>query len=141
MFAQFAYMLEGEEMPSMVMIGKGMDSTYTDEVAMLAVARAEALDYVDKSQIPAQLQAEFDEASVSGFGVTVTEPVTPASIGGLEGWKMTVSMGVGTYSMTMSYCLLLDNDIVYVLMAAATGDAWDDNRKAFDRFFDSFDPG
>jgi hypothetical protein len=34
-----------------------------------------------------------------------------------------------------------DEVTVYVLMAAATVDAWDDNRKDFDRFFDSFTPG
>ena len=141
MLSQFAYMLEGQEMPSMVLIGDGLDSNGADEVAMLAVARGEATGYVDESQIATQLRSQFDEAELSGLGFSMIEPVYPTTVGGLDGWKMTMSVGIGFYSMTMSYCLLLDGDTVYVLMAAATGEAWNDNHKAFDRFFDSFEPG
>ncbi len=142
MFAQFAYLAEGQQMPSMALAGKGFDSDSPDEAAMVAVARAELPADVDRSQFAADMKSGVtdDQIASSGVGFSIVEPVYATTIGGLDGWRMTMSIGIGFYSMTMTYCVLLDDRTAYVLIAAATGDTWDDNQKNFDRFFRSFRP-
>jgi len=132
--------MEGAENASIVMIGNSSDSN-ADEVAMLGVVRADLPVDVDRSQIAAELQYEFDQIAATQPGISVIEPVYPTTVGGVDGWKVTLSYGVGPVSMTMSSCILLDGNTTYLLVAAATGDAWDNNRKTFERFFDSFKPG
>ena len=141
MASQFEYLTGIVQMPDLVTVGKDLDSDDPDQAALVAVARSEVRSSVDGSMIATQIQRDLYLASNSGISLSVIDPAHPITVGGLNAWTTTVSTSVGGHSVTVTYCALLDGSTAYVLMAAATSDAWAENRETFDRFFNSFDPG
>jgi hypothetical protein len=139
--SRFGYLTDLARTADMVVVGKSLDSEDPDQGALVAVARTEVSPTTDGSTIPAQMQSDLYRAVNGGLTLSVVEAAHTVTVGGIDAWKMTVSITDGSYSITMAYCVLLSGDARYALIGAAAGDAWNADREAFDRFFDSFNPG
>jgi hypothetical protein len=77
----------------------------------------------------------------SAVSVGIVEPLTETTVGGLSGYKFTISIDAYGVSALATYNILLDRSRIYVLGGMATAANWDDSQKAFDAFIDSFKPG
>jgi hypothetical protein len=95
----------------------------------------------DWSLFAVQMQQEFDQTAMMDPTLAIVEPFAVTSVGGAQGCEATMTIDVGFASITMTYCLLLDGEMGYVLMAMASTSNWESSQKTFDRFFASFKPG
>ncbi len=139
--SQFEYLVNIVHMPGPVIVGKRLDSDSPDEAAMLVVARQEILSSTDGYRILNQIQQELYLTTSSETKLSVTEPAHTTTVAGLDAWRATILIDIGSYSVTVTYCAFLDGNTAYVLVAAATSGAWAKSRETFVRFFDSFNPG
>ena len=138
---QFEYLVDAGRMPDQVIVGKGLDSEDPGDAAMMAVASGEVRGSTDAQSIAIQIQRDLYLGASPGTSLSVLDPTRATSVGGLSAWTTTVSLATASDSITVTYYVLLDGSIGHTLIAAATNDAWGDNRAAFDHFFDSFEPG
>ena len=139
--SQFEYLTKVARMPDLVAFGTGLDSDDPNKAAMMAVAGGEVLPSMDGYGIATQIQRDLYLASSYGISLSVIEPVRATTVGGLSAWRTTLSAETRSNTITVAYCVVVDGGNAYVLIAAGAGDAWAHNGEAFDRFFDSFEPG
>ncbi len=142
MFAGFTSQTSGASILSMAAAGYGLgDSTRPEELAGVAVFMFTAGAFGDESQLPMMLQTGYGSAEAASVGISIIEPVSAVTVGGLPGYRTSVSLVEGDFSLTATLCLLSSADSAYMLMTMATTDEWSGARKHFDRFFESFEPG
>jgi hypothetical protein len=95
----------------------------------------------DLTQAATAFRQAFSDARVASTGGTILEPFSYTTAGGLNGFRITLSLTAGASASTMTYCWLIGDDLTYVLAAASNPSSWSGNQKAFDKFFESFKPG
>ncbi len=141
-FAGFTDQASGVSLLSMSAAGYGIgDSRKPDELAAVGVFMFTPGALGDESQLGTTMQTNYSQAELAGSGVTIIEPVTAVTIGGLPGYQTSLSMVAGTLSLSATLCMLVGSDSTYMLIAMSTSDEWAGAQKGFDRFFDSFEPG
>ena len=142
LFSGFLDEASGVSLLSMSAAAYGIgDSDQPEELAAVGVLMFTAGALGDESQLETTMQTNYSQAELAGSGVTILEPVTAVTIGGLPGYQTSLSMVAGTFSLNATLCMLVGSDSTYMLIAMATSDEWAGAQKGFDRFFDSFEPG
>jgi hypothetical protein len=122
------------------MAGHG-DTFSLSDFAAVSVTVFDAKLFGDPSQLGSALQGIYSQTAAAAEGYAILQPVTPASVGGLNGYRTTLSYGSGSDPGTVTYCFLLDTRFAYVLSVMATPSTWPTTQKTFDKFFESFEPG
>jgi len=95
---------------------------------------------VDPSRLQAELETNLALAASQDPSLAIVEPVYAATLGGVPGYRFTISATSMGNSVMVTYCLLVDEDLLYVLLGIAPESSWSDNSKAFEDFFRSFKP-
>jgi hypothetical protein len=110
-------------------------------VVGVVVFDTSALGLTDSSQWGTQFQANLTQAASVDSSMAIVEPVSATTVGGIGGFKATITVTSSTLSVTTSFCFLIDGAVGYMAIAMAPEPSWSDNQKAFESFFDSFRPG
>ena len=122
------------------MAGHGITQATPSEFGFVGVAMYEIGVIGDPAQLQPELQTELDRAVAATPGMTIVDPLSTTTVGGLSGYKLTVTMTSDNVPMTVAYCFAFDNTHLYELVAACNPSAWEGNRANFDKFFKSFHP-
>ena len=144
-----AALVATEDIPPMdaVVVGDIGDSMYMpEEFSVAVVGMFDTGVIVDDARISAVMQEtqwELAQMPNLGYGmsIAVIEPPTQATVAGLNGYTMTISMDAGGMSMLATYCFLFDGSVMYLLGGMCDGDAWAKFQKTFDSLVSSFKPG
>ena len=71
----------------------------------------------------------------------VGEPWTYVTVGGLAGYKVTVSLDPAHDSVVTTMYMLPSDEYGYTLYAMSSPSDWSRNQKVFDTLLESFNPG
>lgn len=111
------------------------------DYAMVAVVVLPLTGISDLPVFGGALQSVWEQDIRQNASLSFVEPVAPTTVGGLQGFKVTVADSTASDPATMSFYYLLDAEVTYMLAAVSTPGLWPDSQKAFDAFFNSFKPG
>jgi hypothetical protein len=136
----FGNLADSSGVLNLAMAGHGFDSNHPNDVALIEVARIEADTPIQASQLLVEMQTYYAQAQRSGI-LQVEEPVASATLAGLDGCRVKLTVPTNGYSLTGTCYFLTEGTGVYVLLAGATPGLWSESQKAFDAFFDTFKPG
>jgi hypothetical protein len=141
MFTEFPVAANASQMPSMALAGHGLDWSHPNEAAMVGVARIQLDMAIDASTLTTAVTQGVAQAAAQDPSVSVLEPVTTATLSGLQGCETTLSLTTTQgYSLTVTYYYLLDQGSAYIVIAASTNGLWSESQKTFKTFFNSFKP-
>lgn len=138
-FTDFAALGGGDVVLDLAIAGTG-DSL--DDMAALGVCLFDVSSVpLDQSRFQADLETNLSLAVSQDPSLAIVEPVRAATFGGVPGCRCAVSVTSMGLTVTVTYGLLIDGNLLYALMGFAPESSWSDNRGAFEDFFDSFKPG
>ena len=141
-FASFSSMAGSSGLLGGAVAGYGDDQNLDDfAVVGVVVFDTSNLGLGDPSLWGAQFQTNLDLAASQDPGIAIVEPLSPTTVAGVSGYRGTLTLASGGFSVTTGFCFLVDDQFGYMAIAMAPESVWPDNQKAFDAFFDSFKPG
>lgn len=125
---------------NLAMAGHGLDSEHPNDVALVEVAWQNTTTAIGAPQLMAELETYYATAQAQGV-LRVDEPLSVATLSGLDGFRVGLTLDVQGRSVTSTCYFLIDDAGFYVLLSASTPGLLSESQKAFDRFFDTFKPG